>query len=349
MANASDATLVAERIHTLLSQPVVVEDRKVNTCPSIGVVLSNRRYTEPSEMMRDADRAMYHAKRAGHLRFAVFDSAMRDSVDRAIELERSLGHALRREELSLRFQPISVSGSERLVGFEALLRWRHSTLGDIPPSEFIAIAEESGDIRELTEFVIDQVVEQLPVWNAGWASATPLYVTINLSRKQIGDSNLLAHLRRALERGGVRPEQLVIEITEGMTLVDPDLTREFLAELQAIGLRLALDDFGTGYSSLSCLHELPVEMLKLDREFVVAARNDSRALAAVRGLVQMAQIMGLQVVAEGVEEPDQLDLIRQAGCDLVQGDLVSPPLLAAAATAWVARDKPESELERRAC
>ena len=337
VATAADATLVAERIHTLLSRPVVVEDRVVNTCPSIGVVLSHARYTEPSAMMRDADRAMYHAKRASHLRCAVFDSSMRDSVDRSVELERSLGHALERDEVSLRYQPISACDDGRLVGFEALMRWRHSTLGDVPPSEFIPIAEETGSIRELTQFAIEQVIEQLPSWNAKWRHATPLYVTINLSRKQIGDPGLLSYFRQALKTGQVAPEQLIIEITEGMTLVDPDLTRSFLGELRSIGLRLALDDFGTGYSSLVCLHELPVEMLKLDREFVVAARTNTRALGAVRGLVQMAQMMGLEVVAEGVETPDQLELVRETGCDLVQGDLISPPMRADAATTWLER------------
>ena len=335
VANADDATRVAERIHTLLSQPVVVEDRKVNTCPSIGVVLSSARYTEPSVMMRDADRAMYHAKRAGHLQCAVFDSEMRGSVDRGVELERSLGGALRRKELSLRYQPISLSDDQRPVGLEALMRWRHPTLGDISPSEFIPIAEDTGSIRELTQFAIDQVIEQLPRWNALWRHAEPLYVTINLSRKQVGDPGLLEHTRAALAAGQVAPEQLVFEITEGMVRVDPELTRTFLAELRAIGLRLALDDFGTAYSSLSCLHELPVEMLKLDRDFVVAARTDERARGAVRGLVQMAQMMGLQVVAEGVEKADQLELVRQTGCDLVQGDLISPPLQAEAATTWL--------------
>ncbi len=335
LRSPEDAAVLAERLCALLSAPFAVDGRELETRPSIGMVLYDRRYREPTDMMRDADSAMFRAKRSDREHWAIFDSAMRVSVDRALQLEASLPRAIERGELYLQYQPIVQAGAGHPVGFEALLRWRHPELGAISPGEFIPLAEATGSIGELGRWVFEHALAQIGEWSRTWRQAPPLYVSVNLSRKQVGDRTLPERLRDLLDRGGVAPEQLVVEITEGLALTDLDETRHFLLELREVGVRLALDDFGTGYSSLSCLHELPVQILKLDREFVVAAEKEQRALDTVDGAVRMAHAMGLKVVAEGVEEPAQQALLERMSCDFFQGFLHAPPLDPSEAERWL--------------
>ena len=337
LSRPADAAKVAERVQMVLSEPVRVEGREVHTRPSIGVVLSDQRYTDPSEMMRDADTAMYCAKTSNDKQWAVFDTEMRVTAQRRLALEESLVHALERQEISLVFQPIAITETGHPVGFEALMRWRHPTLGLIPPTEFIPSAESTGDIANLTLWALERAVEALATWNRQRPQVFPLYVTVNLSRKQIGDGQLLDHLHAVLKASAVAPAQLVIEITESLALVDLEQTRLFLRSLKSLGLRLALDDFGTGHSSLSCLHELPIDIVKLDHGFVEAAEKETRALRSVQGVVRMAHALGLEVVAEGVERPAHYDLMKRVGCDLVQGYLIARPLEPVDVPNWLAR------------
>ncbi len=326
---------MAKRLDDLLSRPFTIGGREISTHPSIGVVLSHPRYTEPSQMMRDADTAMYQAKLYGGAHWAVFDTEMRTTTERRLELERSLVGALDRGEFRLQYQPIVETVSRHPVGFEALSRWTHPTLGEIPPGEFISIAEATGAIDVLGRFVVRSAINALAEWNRRWPQNPPLYVTANISRKQIGDGELLQEIEAALHTTGLNPSQLVVEITESMALADRDRTRDYLLAMRQLGIRLALDDFGTGYSALSCLHEMPVQLLKLDREFAAAAHQSERALRTVDGAVRMAHAMGLHVVAEGVEEQAHMQVMGQVCCDLVQGFLISRPLEHEAVTQWL--------------
>lgn len=337
LAHPADAAKVAERVQMVLSEPVRVEGREVHTRPSIGVVLSDEHYTDPSEMMRDADTAMYCAKTSDDRQWAVFDGEMRVTAERRLALEKSLVHALDRQEISLVYQPIAITETGRPVGFEALMRWSHPTLGPIPASEFIPIAENTGDIANLTLWAIEHAVAALDTWSREQPRVIPLYVTVNLSRKQIGDGQLLDHLFAVLSASTVAPAQVVIEITESLALVELEQTRLFLRALKSLGLRLALDDFGTGYSSLSCLHELPIDIVKLDHGFVEAAENETRALRSVQGVIRMAHALGLEVVAEGVERPAHYELMKRVGCDLVQGYLIAHPLEPLDVPHWLAK------------
>ena len=265
---------------------------------------------------------------------------MRAAGDRRLKLERSLPRALQTGGLTLCYQPIVMTESGRPVGFEALMRWEHPTLGIIPPVEFIPVAESTRIIGDLTFWVIEQSLWNLVDWTARWPYAIPPYVSINVSRKQIGDALFLDQLRTLLRYTKLVPGELVVEITETMSLGDPVETRDFLRELRGMGLKIALDDFGTGYSSLRSLHELPVHMLKIEPEFVAAAQNEARAFRAVDGLVRMAHALGLEVVAEGVEELPQRQLVTQVRCDLMQGYLISPPLEAPSTGPWLERHLP---------
>jgi len=217
------------------------------------------------------------------------------------------------------------------------MRWHHPTLGSIPAAEFIPIAESTGNIANLTLWALERAVDALDTWNRQRPQVFPLYVTVNLSRKQIGDQQLLDHLHAVLSASAVAPAQLVLEITESLALVDLEQTRLFLRALKSLGLRLALDDFGTGYSSLSCLHELPIDIVKLDHGFVEAAEKETRALRSVQGVVRMAHALGLEVVTQGVERPAHYDLMKRVGCDLVQGYLIARPLEPLAVPHWLAR------------
>ena len=337
LSRPADAARVAERVQMVLSEPVQAEGREVHTRPSIGVVLSDQHYTDPSEMMRDADTAMYCAKTSNNKQWAVFDAEMRVTAQRRLALEESLVHVLERQEMSLVFQPIAITETGHPVGFEALMRWRHPTLGLVPPTEFIPIAESTGDIANLTLWALERAVDALATWNRQRPQVFPLYVTVVLSRKQIGDGKLLDHLHAVLNASAVAPAQLVVEITESLALVDLEQTRLFLRSLKSLGLRLALDDFGTGHSSLSCLHELPIDIVKLDHGFVEAAEKETRALRSVQGVVRMAHALGLEVVAEGVERPAHYDLMKRVGCNLVQGYLIARPLEPVDVPDWLAR------------
>ena len=289
---------VAKRIQKAFMQPLIVEEHELNTSASIGIVTSTSAYARAEEVVRDADIAMYRAKAQGRGRYEVFSKAMHAQVMASMQLERELHTALRRGELRTAYQPILlVTG--HLLGFEALVRWQHPTRGLLEPAAFLGLAEEAGLIRELDFWVWRSACTQVGRWQR--KTGRPLTLSLNLSPQQFLHADLAEDVSALLRETNFDPTQLVLEITEGVLIDSSNFVKETVAQLKALGVKLYLDDFGTGYSSLSYLRRFPVDALKIDRSFVEGMTQDEGSAELVRTMISMAQNLGLQVVAEGVE------------------------------------------------
>ena len=275
-------------------------------------------------LLRDADTAMYGAKDAGRDSVLVFDNSMRDRVSKRLELERDLRHALDRGELSVHFQPIVDMTDSRPLGFEALMRWNHPQRGTIPPLDFIPIAEETGLIVPIGAWVLQTACEQLGRWHE--RGHETLQLSVNLSARQFQERNLVATIAAAIAQTGVPPGAVELELTESVIMRDAPETVRRLRELTALGLRLSIDDFGTGYSSLGYLKAFPISALKIDRSFVRDVERDPNSAALAQAIIALATSLKLKVVAEGVETPGQLELLRGFGCHELQGYIFSRPL-----------------------
>ena len=321
---------LATRIQQVVCQPCAVAGTTLTSSASIGITSSERGYEVPEDALRDADIAMYRAKAAGKARHVVFDARMHAELSRRMRLERELRRALGEGSLQVAYQPIYRLQDRQLLGFEALARWRHPELGAVSPEEFVPIAEEGGMARALTDFVLGCACRQLQAWQARGPAWEQLYVQVNLSDRDLAQRGLPERVSAALLRTGLRPRHLVLELTEGIIMRRIGAERSTLLELRGLGVRLAIDDFGVGYSSLGQLSALPIDSLKVDRSFVAGLGTVSGAAEIVRTVLQLGQSLGRSTVAEGVETPAQLDWLRQAGCDAVQGNLLSPPLAAEA-------------------
>lgn len=323
------ATAVAERIVSVMRQPVAVQGRPIATSVSVGVAVATTG-TTAAQLLREADAAMYEAKAAGKDRLAVFEADMHDKIVERLELINALVGALGRDELYLDYQPQFSLTDRRLTGFEALLRWRHPGAGIIAPDRFVPLAEETGLIVPIGRWVIEQACHQ----GALWATSQPsLTVSVNLSARQLRDAGLVGDVRAALSSSGLRPDRLVLEVTESVLMDDAGRGREVLAELKAAGIKLAIDDFGTGYSSLTYLRQLPVDILKIDKSFVDPLRDlDGEGPAFVATIIALAHDLGLATVAEGLEHSEQQAALTRLGCDQAQGYLLGRPADIAAAT-----------------
>ncbi len=312
--------------------PLPGEDSLVTTA-SIGLAGSGREAesrgpASAESLLRDADTAMYRAKSAGRNRAMVFDPAMHDSVRHRVETELALRYALDRGELLLHYQPVVSVQTGEVVGAEALLRWAHPGLGLVSPLDFIPIAEETGLIVEIGEWVVSEALRQAARWRAQRAAAgeRDMWVAVNVSARQLRDPSLVEHVEAELARHGVPAELLVLEITESAMMADEDVAATLLHRLRALGLSLAVDDFGTGYSSLGHLRRFPVSKVKIDRAFVSGIEQDADDAEIVRAVVAMSLAMHLDVVAEGIETEGQRDLLQQLGVQYGQGWLFGRPL-----------------------
>ncbi|MCZ2848297.1 putative bifunctional diguanylate cyclase/phosphodiesterase [Modestobacter sp. VKM Ac-2978] len=319
------AASLAERLLQVLDEPVLLHGHRVTVAASIGIVAAEPDAT-PLSLFRDADIAMYQAKAAGRAQWVVFDPGMRTAALERIELERELGGALAAGQLRLVYQPVVDLQTERVVGFEALLRWQHPTLGAISPDRFVPIAEDSGHILPIGRWVLAEATATAARWQRAHPRSTPLSMAVNVSARQLAGGTLVDHVAEALTSSGITPSSLVLEVTETALVTDPDAVAERLLELRALGTRLALDDFGTGYSSLSYLRQFDVDVLKIDRSFVNLLDGSADDAAIVHGLVQLGRTLRLEVVAEGVETEVQRDRLRAERCDLAQGWLFAKPL-----------------------
>ena len=324
LAGEREAVLIAERIGQTVRRPITLDEREVEVTVSIGIALVGEPSVLPDSVIRDADAAMYRAKELGRARFELYDEASRRRAMERLELEGALRHALERSELRVHYQPrVSLNGETGLVGFEALVRWQHPQRGLIAPGEFIEIAEETGMIVAIGEYVLEQALSDVARWRQSRPGMT---ISVNLSRRQLEDAGLASRLASTIRASGADPGVLCLEITESTVQHDPELAGRMLGALKTIGVSLAIDDFGTGYSSLARLRQLPVDTLKLDRSFVRALGSEPEAAAVLGAVVELGHALGLSVVAEGVETDLQLAQLRELGCDGAQGFLFSGPV-----------------------
>lgn len=328
-----DAQVVASRLLEVLAQPYQIGPHRVNSSVSIGIVTTEHMAEDPDSVLRDADIAMYEAKRQGRGRFEMFDPLMRKRLRDDVSLENDLRHALEKGELSVAYQPVINLASGRLDGMEALARWQHPQRGPVSPLLFIPIAEASGLIQQLGQFVLKAACDEFMRLRARLGELAPDTVSVNLSRAQLRQSDFITHLSSVLYDSGVAPGQLILEVTESLAAQD-ELVQAALSEIRALGVSLSLDDFGTGYSSLSCLHELPVNVVKIDRSFVSLALESDYHRVMIEATIRMAQTLGLNTVAEGIETPAQAALMKALGCGKGQGYLYSRPLTAKDMEQW---------------
>jgi diguanylate cyclase (GGDEF)-like protein len=329
--------LVAERMLDVLRQPIDLPApalSPVAVTASIGIASGSSVSAE--DLLADADLALYKAKAAGKDGYALFESAMQTAAHDRMHLEMDLAEALEEEQLFLVYQPMFDLRDERVVGVEALLRWRHPSNGVIAPDVFIPIAEANGSIVRIGRWVLEQACARGAAWQQ---KGRRLNVAVNVSARQLERAEFVEEVRSALQHSGLDPATLTLEITETVLMREPEATVHLLTELKALGVRLAVDDFGTGYSSLAYLRQFPVDLLKIDRTFITGLALSGEAQALAHTLIRLGQALGLQTLAEGVEHLDQVRELRREGCDLVQGFLFARPL---------APDAVETLLEDRA-
>ena len=329
IGSLSDATQIGERILQKLRSPFRLKGQNIFTSASIGIVFGSNEYNDALDLMRDADIAMYQAKDRGKARYTVFDRAMYDEAIRLVELENSLRMALERREFIMHYQPIISLDNSELAGFEALIRWHHPQKGFVPPSEFIPIAEDTGLILDIGEWLLRESCLQLQLWREQFASipqVKSLKMSINLASLQLQESNFITKLDRILEETGLDGNSLRLEITEGVLIEPEGNVQNTLKQIKDKNIKLSIDDFGTGYSSLSYLRRFPIDNLKIDRSFIQQMNHDFENFEIVRLIITLAKTLGMDTISEGVETPQQREQLKSLGCQFAQGYLFSKPL-----------------------
>jgi diguanylate cyclase (GGDEF)-like protein len=330
IATVDDATQTADQILDALSAPFQLEKYEIFISVSIGIALSSSQLTSAEQMLRHADTALYRAKTQGKAQYQVFDQSMHATVLQLLHLETDLRRALQQKEFFLHYQPIISLSTGKIVGLEALIRWQHPHRGFIAPGLFIPIAEETGLIDKIGDWVLQEACQQLRIWQEQVLKHYPLFVSVNVSARQLMQPHLIDHIDRVLQETQLNPNCLKLEITESVIMENPQLAAITLEKLQKRGIQLSVDDFGTGYSSLSYLHRLPAQTLKVDGSFVQRIDVDGERLELVQAIVGLAWNLGMEVVAEGVETTKQFAQIKALKCDYGQGYLFSKPLPAEA-------------------
>jgi diguanylate cyclase (GGDEF)-like protein/PAS domain S-box-containing protein len=349
ITDVGDATRVAERILEEMAIPIDIERQKLLSPVSIGIALSSTGYGRAEDILRDADAAMYRAKTFGRARFEVFDDAMRARVVARAELEKELRHALAEGEFRLHYQPIVDFKNGRMVGLEALLRWRHPRQGLLFPSDFIPIAEEIGLMLPLGYWVLREACRQVRAWHAQYPLSPPLLVSVNVSPRQFTDPDMVGEIERILKETDLDPRVLRLEVTESVIIDSADSVRGILARLRSSGVRMYIDDFGTGYASLSYLHRFSFDAVKIDRSFISGLVGNSENAGIVRSIVTLAHSLGIDVVAEGVDTGEQLTALQGMRCELGQGNYFSEaldPELVGALLATAAAKRPMEAFHR---
>ncbi len=320
-----EASSVATRIQQAMSISFNLLGQEVYTTLSIGIAVGSD-HDQVSDTLRDAETAMHRAKACGRARYEVFGRDMHGELMSRLKMETDLRHACERHELFVDYQPIVSLESRLLIGFEALVRWRHPEFGLVPPQDFIPVAEQTGEILPIGQAVLESACRQARDWLEAYPAAPPLFVSVNLSVKQFNQPGLVENIARLLNEFQLPPRCLKLEITESVFSDNIETAIGLLTQLRDLGVQLSIDDFGTGYSSLSYLQRFPIDTLKIDRSFVTQMMENEENLAIVRTIVALAQNLGMDVVAEGVETEDQLLLLRKLECENGQGFLFSTPL-----------------------
>ncbi|MBW6437571.1 bifunctional diguanylate cyclase/phosphodiesterase [Actinoplanes hulinensis] len=323
---ADAAVLVARRIVTAMRDPFDLDGRETFVTCSIGVAFGEAGTHDAQELMVRGDLALFDAKKKGKDQYAVFDPAIRESFQRHLEMEADLRRAVLRHEFQLRFQPIVRLATREISGLEALVRWQHPLRGMVPPLDFIPLAEETGMIVPIGEWVLREACRQAARWNAQRGTDAPLTVSVNLSAVQLDRADLPELVESALADSGLAPHHLVIELTESLLVDHRAEIVERLKTIKALGVRLAIDDFGTGYSSLAYLRRFPVDIIKIDKSFVDDVGDVPAAAALTHGIIQLGQALQLSTVAEGIEDAGQLSELADGNCELGQGYYFAEPL-----------------------
>jgi diguanylate cyclase (GGDEF)-like protein/PAS domain S-box-containing protein len=336
LTDAEAPVRVAERLLRELALPVDFSGHEIFTNASIGIVQGDAGYASAKDLLRDADVAMYHAKSAGRGTYAVFSGGMHQAAVARLRVESELRRAVERDELLLYYQPIVSLQTRELAGFEALVRWRREGRL-VAPAEFIPVAEDTGLIVQIGDWVLREACERLRAWRDRHPHNPGLFVGVNLSRKQLADPAIVARIRETIAHTRVPPDALKLEITESALMENADAAMPLLEQIRSLGVRLQMDDFGTGYSSLGCLHRFPLSGLKIDRSFVATTSARRDYAAVIQAIITLARNLGIEVVAEGVETAEQVALLQALDCELGQGYYFSKPLSADAAEAFLER------------
>ena len=336
ISDAADAEEITQRIEQALSPHYSIQGNEIVTTQSIGLALRSDHYEWPEQILRDADIAMYEAKSKGRSRHEFFDSKMHASIIDRLQLESDLRIAVEHQSgFLLHYQPIMDLKSQRLVGFEALVRWKHATRGLIYPLEFISLAEETGLIFPLSNWIIGEACRQIGAWQKKYPGRPELRMSVNISSKLLLQHGFAESIETNLVEHGLTPGSLAIEITESVIMEHPEKAVETMTKLQKMGVHIHIDDFGTGYSSLSYLHSFPVNALKIDRSFIAKMSANSDNQEIIKTIIALAQNLKLEVIAEGLEQNHQLSTIKGLDCGFGQGFLFSKPLPAEALENWI--------------
>ena len=350
MTDATDAVRVAQRIQDELSQPFVLDKNSAFATASIGIALSSSGYDRPDDILRDADIAMYRAKENGKARYELFDHGMHARAVSRLQLESDLRQAIEHKEFCVYYQPIVSLQTGRLAGFEALVRWNHPRRGLVSPADFIPVAEETGLIVPIGQWVLNEACAHVRQWQIDSPSHRSLSLSVNLSARQVAQPDLLNRIKDALEISQLSPHCLKLEITESVVMENAEAAAQMFKQLRSLGVQLSIDDFGTGYSSLSYLHRFPLNYLKIDRSFVMRLTTDNDN-AIVRTISTLARNLGMEVIAEGIETEEQFQQLKMLGCEYGQGYLFSRPVANEAVKHLLAQDsrrdaEPDLNLDR---
>jgi diguanylate cyclase (GGDEF)-like protein/PAS domain S-box-containing protein len=333
ITSSRDATRVADRISADLAKPFVVAGQELFPSASMGIALYNPSYQNPEELLRDADTAMYSAKALGKGRYELFDANMRANTLARLQLETDLRHAIERNEFVNYYQVIVSLETGKILGFETLVRWKHASRGLLAPKDFIPVAEETGLIVPLGQWVIETACRQMRFWQTRFQGDAPLQLSINLAARHFQQPDLVQQCRKILYETQISHKSLILEVTESAMMHDPETAIQLMHQLKSLGVQIALDDFGTGYSSLSYLHRFPLDSLKMDRAFVSRIMEDDEI---IRTILTLGRNLGLKMVAEGVETAEQVKRLQELGCEFAQGYYFSVPITAQEATDLIA-------------
>ncbi len=326
VSDIQQVTYIADRILEKMNKPLILNNQQLVITMSIGVVMSQENYNNADDLLRDADITMYHAKQKGKAQYAIFKPIMHTKALERLEVETSLRKALERKEFHLYYQPIISLENSELIGFEALLRWHHPTQGWISPSTFIPIAEETGLIVPLGEWVLQEACQQISIWQGHFPFPTPLKISLNISSFQLNQPDFVEQVQRVLQQSNLKASQLNLEITETVIMNNIEAASFKLQCLQNLGIKISIDDFGTGYSSLNYLQQLPIDILKIDRSFVSRLESHPAEFQIIEAIIKLGNVLGMETLAEGIETREQSDLIQSLGVDYAQGYLFSKPL-----------------------
>ncbi len=334
-----DAAVVAQRLLETFSEPYQITGHEVTSTASIGIVVGSSQYKNPDEILRDADTAMYQAKSSGKARYVMFDEQMHKSIVSRLKLENDLRAAVEAKDFHVVYEPIIELGTGKLDGLEALLRWSHPQRGEVYPCDFIDIAEELGLMGELGQWVLRQACVDFAALCREHPDHAPAFVNVNVSRTQLRDPGLVGQVHAVMLETGIKNGQLRLEVTESMVMNDLEQMTEVLTHLKELGVGLAMDDFGTGHSSLTCLHKFPLDVLKIDRSFINSAGRKERYYGAIlHSVIELAGNLDMTVIAEGIENPNQLALLQGLGCRYGQGYLFNEAVTFDEVTSLLQRD-----------